>query len=578
MIENSSYKVEKIDVIPDAKLGRLNEMSEVIPAIRRLTEVKFIKHNRNLKYFFGAIPLHLRMNLQQIGWLKNDIGRPILSGVVAVRVLVYATKPLTSATVTLGDDPTVLGQTKPVFMTNYKGIDVWSVNIWFDSKDLPSGAHKLRIHAYAGAKCVARMRRFVEKMPQEILLQKVGEDAALSDAFVPSVLASEKHTHDVTDVISNRPVAIHHPRKSIFSYPIKSVLILRTDQLGDVSASMPAMMRIRKMFPDATITVLCQKFVQDFIGSSGIADEFLTIALSYSHVSEARFITPEAEAQVRKALNGRHFDLAIDLCPGEESQPLMLLCDAHYRVGFKPERFSFIDFGIEVTSRDKINSKAIVNHAAHVMMLVQALESAMEQIQPAVLQITNEVESKILQLYNVKHGEYAIVHSGSRHPLCQWPIENFISVARHLTENEGMPVLFFADIELSDHQKKLCADIKNIVFLERIEASSFDTLISHAGVFIGNETGPKHLAAIRGVPVVISVSIPRLNWREWGQNRGGVSITRQVPCAGCSINNINQCGKEAVCLRSIPADEVISISSGIINENKYHNQGILGLK
>ncbi|GAB6969071.1 hypothetical protein JCM25156A_31100 [Komagataeibacter kakiaceti JCM 25156] len=567
MVDNLNYKVEKIDCIPDAPLEKLTDRSTVIPAIKNLTKIKFIKYNSGLKYLFGAIPLHLRMKLQQIGWLKNNIGRPILCGVVSVRVLVYATKPLTSATLTLDDDPKILAQTKPVFMTTYKGVDIWSVNIWLDSQILPPGAHKLRIHAYSGTKCVARMRRFVEKMPQDILLHKAGEDVALSDAFVPSTSTLDNQNQDITDTVITRPVVVHHPRNSIFSRPIKSVLILRTDQLGDVSASLPAMVRIRKMFPDARITVISQEFVQPIIEHSGIADELLTISLSYSHVSESRFLTEDAENQVRKILNGRSFDLAIDLSPGDESQPLMLLCDAHYRVGFKPERFPFIDFGIEVISRDKINSKAIINHAAHIMMLVQALESAMTQIQPAVSRTVSSTDHEILQNYNLAHDKYAIIHSGSRHELNQWPMENFIDVARYITEKERMPVVFFTDKELSDHQRNLYAGIENIYFLNRMEASSFDTIISHAHIFIGNDTGPKHLASIRGVPLVVSISVPRLNWREWGHNRGGVNITRQVPCTGCGVNNLAQCGKEAVCIRSIPTNEVISEISKLMNES-----------
>lgn len=555
---NKDEPVEIIGGNPDAALKGLVKKSDVPAALGRFYLYKIAQKNSALRYLFPVVPPSYCMYLQQIGWFKNPIGRPTLSGVVAVRVLVYSTKALTSATLTLDDDPTVLARTVPVFVTRYKGIGIWSVNIWFDSKFLPPGAHKLRVHAYAGTKCVARMRRFVGKMRQETLLEHAGEDVAQSDAFVPSPDGPYR-PQDLTDIVTSRPIAVYAPRNSLFARPIKSVLILRIDQLGDVSASMPAMARIRKLFPDAKITVLTQKFVQPMLQDSNIADEYLTISVEYSHESEERFLTPEANAQIRSMLDGRHFDLAIDLSPGNESQPLMLLCDAHYRVGFKPEHFPFIDFGIDVTSRDKVNSKAIINHAAHIMMLVQALETAMTQIQPVVARVPDASEAAVFKEYGLVAGQYAVIHSGARHPINQWPMENFFTLARHLVENEGMRVVFFTDKGLSEQEKRQCADIGNIVFLERVPASAFDTLISHARLFVGNDTGPKHLAATRGVPDIISISIPRLNWQEWGQNRGGVIITRQVPCAGCGINNLAQCGKDAICIRSIPADEVISV-------------------
>lgn len=563
--DNTYDKVEKIDSIPDAPLNKLGPPSGVLPALRRFYLYKVLSRTSALHYLFPVIPFKHRIHLQQIGWLKQPSGRPVLSGVVAVRVLVYSTKALTMATLTLDDDPKVLAQTTPVFVSSYRGIDVWSANIWLDSSKLPAGAHKLHIHAYSGTTRVAHMRRFVGKMPQEILLEKVGEDAAQSDAFVPSP-AEPYLDRDLTDIVTNRPVQVHAPRDSMFSRPIRSILIQRIDQVGDVSASMPAMARIRQMFPDATITVLTQEFVQNILQASGIADEFLTISLGYSPQSEERFLTPEAEAQVRAALTGRSFDLAIDLSPGDESQALMQLCDAHYRVGFKPEQFRFLDFGIEVTSRDKINAKPVINHAAHIAMLVQALEAAMHQIQPAVPRVASTDEAPVFQKYGLKAGQYAVIHSGARHPINQWPMENFMALARDVMAKHRMPVVFFCDTPLSEQEKKLCGDASSIIFLERVPASEFDILISHAHLFVGNDTGPKHLAAVRGVPNVVSVAIARLNWQEWGQNRGGVIISRQVPCAGCGINNLAQCGKDAICIRSIPADDVIAVVDKLLNQ------------
>jgi ADP-heptose:LPS heptosyltransferase len=578
---NADDIVEKINGFPEIPLTRWQPSSEALPILKRSYLLKLTDRYTVLQYLFPVISLAKRIHLLQIGWLKNPIGRPVLSGIVAVRVLIYTTKSLTSATLTLDDDPTVLAQSNPVFMTNYKGVGVWSANIWLDSATIPAGVHKLRIHAYSGTTRVARMRRFVGKLSQQALLEKVGEDAAQSDSFVPSPLGTQARKQNPMDSVLDRPVAVHYPRDSLFARPIKSILILRTDQLGDVSASLPAMARLRKMFPDAVISVLSQKFVQTMIEGSGIADEFLTISLSYSHESERRFLSAESESQIRATLHGRSFDLAIDLSPGEESQPLMLLCDAHYRVGFKPERFSFIDFGIEVTSRDKINSKSIINHAAHIMMLIQALETAMKQIEPSVPRVADAHGIAVFQEYNVTKGQYAVVHSGARHPINQWSMENFIAVARHLAKHEDMPVLFFIDKPLSHDEKNLCVGIENLTILEKLPPSSFDILISNARLFVGNDTGPKHLAATRGVPFIVSISIPRLNWQEWGQNRGGVIVTRQVPCAGCGINNLAQCGKDAVCIRTIPAEDVISIIGTVLHEipsSQHYNTGDLPIK
>jgi ADP-heptose:LPS heptosyltransferase len=77
-------------------------------------------------------------------------------------------------------------------------------------------------------------------------------------------------------------------------------------------------------------------------------------------------------------------------------------------------------------------------------------------------------------------------------------------------------------------------------------------------VFVGNDSGPKHLAALRGVPVV-SLHMARLNWSEWGQEMSGRIISRRVPCAGCGIGlDGEDCGKDFACLRHIRPEEVFA--------------------
>src|SRR3546814_513679 len=88
-----------------------------------------------------------------------------------------------------------------------------------------------------------------------------------------------------------------------------------------------------------------------------------------------------------------------------------------------------------------------------------------------------------------------------------------------------------------------------------LDIDEFDAVLSNAKIMVGNDSGPKHLAATRGVPTV-SVHIDRLNWNEWGQHGTGTILSKRVPCTGCVLNDVQLCGREAVCVRSITVEEV----------------------
>jgi ADP-heptose:LPS heptosyltransferase len=84
----------------------------------------------------------------------------------------------------------------------------------------------------------------------------------------------------------------------------------------------------------------------------------------------------------------------------------------------------------------------------------------------------------------------------------------------------------------------------------------FDALLSFASVFVGNDSGPGHLASLRGTPVV-TLFMARHAWNEWGHENRGYIISRRVPCAGCHIHySPEDCNKGFACIVNIKAEEV----------------------
>jgi hypothetical protein len=81
-------------------------------------------------------------------------------------------------------------------------------------------------------------------------------------------------------------------------------------------------------------------------------------------------------------------------------------------------------------------------------------------------------------------------------------------------------------------------------------------LFGPSDVSVGNDSDPKHLAALRGAKVV-SIHSARINWNEMGQEISGTIISRKVPCAGCGIDHdADECGKDFACIVKISPEEV----------------------
>ena len=92
----------------------------------------------------------------------------------------------------------------------------------------------------------------------------------------------------------------------------------------------------------------------------------------------------------------------------------------------------------------------------------------------------------------------------------------------------------------------------------RLAFDAFDALLAGCAVLVGNDSGPKHLAALRGRPVV-SIHSSRINWSEWKQTGIGYVLSRKMTCAGRRLHyDPEECGHNIACVRDITVEEVFA--------------------
>lgn len=100
----------------------------------------------------------------------------------------------------------------------------------------------------------------------------------------------------------------------------------------------------------------------------------------------------------------------------------------------------------------------------------------------------------------------AFIHSGARLPARVWPLENFRQLAIRLRQS-GVPVLVACDPDQAAWWREhgeTAACPRNV--------GELFSLVDRAGIFIGNCSGPGHLAAISGVPTFTIYGPSLLEW------------------------------------------------------------------
>jgi ADP-heptose:LPS heptosyltransferase len=111
---------------------------------------------------------------------------------------------------------------------------------------------------------------------------------------------------------------------------------------------------------------------------------------------------------------------------------------------------------------------------------------------------------------NSRARAYAVLHPFASEAGKTWPAENFLAVAKHLDRDLGIEPLFIAGAneDLSPFGEYTC--------FQGAPLEEVKSLASGAALFIGNDSGPAHIAAAFGRPVIALWGSSDLdNWRPW---------------------------------------------------------------
>jgi ADP-heptose:LPS heptosyltransferase len=354
---------------------------------------------------------------------------------------------------------------------------------------------------------------------------------------------------------------VRRVERRILPDPVRTILVQRVDQLGDLVCSVPAIRRLREIFPEAKLVGLLTPANATLAERLGLFDEIVTAAFSESVVERRRVLPIEAQGALRDALLPHKFDVAIDLGEGDESRALLLLSGARFLYGFKDRNAPWLDAGLDFNAHDPINGIEIVPPSRKMVLLIEGLRMLAEN-QAQAMPSSDRAD---LSAYGIGPNQrFAVVHSGARLAYTRWP--HFDALVRMLLERTDLRIILFSDDQAAADNILAAAGGSDRlhVIAGLIPFADFDALLAQCCLFVGNDSGPKHLAALRGAPVV-SLHMARLNWREWGQEMSGRIVSRRVPCAGCGIGlHGEECGKGFACLTHIRPEEVFAAAQELL--------------
>jgi lipopolysaccharide heptosyltransferase II len=339
----------------------------------------------------------------------------------------------------------------------------------------------------------------------------------------------------------------------------RRVLCVRLDQLGDVLMTTPAIRALKESgSSDRRITLLTSS------GGAGIArlvpevDEVLAYDPPWMKATPPR-AGCGADFEMIDRLRARSFDAAVIFTVYSQNPlPAALFC---YLAGI-PLRLAHCRENPYQLLTDWIpetEPESGVRHEVRRQLDLVSAVGARTADDRLSLRPTDDAIRRIdatldrLGLRGARR--WAVIHPGASAPSRRYPPEGFAEAARRLVRDEGLRLVFTGgrgELELVDSIRR-AMDAPSDSLAGRLELDELAALIARAPVLIVNNTGPAHIAAAVGTPVVDLYALTNLQHTPWGV--ASRVLYHDVPCKPC-YKSVCPTGHHD-CLRLVPPEAVV---------------------
>jgi len=318
----------------------------------------------------------------------------------------------------------------------------------------------------------------------------------------------------------------------------RTILVMRYRFIGDTVLTVPFLRNLRSAYPDARIDLMLEPFSGQVIEGCPYVDRVIPFELRTIHRYSKRTDRGKIAGNLHywNMIRKERYDAVFVLKRSLSSALLVWAACIPRRIGFATE-------GRRLFLTDPVIYR---NDQHEVENFLDCLRVIGAPVGSTALELwtTPEQDRKVSTLFagtGWKSGDLkVIIHAAASLPAKQWPLERFTSVMRELRDQ--FQARFVYTGAKSDSP-----------LYESIEASGRFSGLNLCGVtslreniavyracdlFFGVDSGPMHMAAAAGVPVVALFGpTDERKWGPWGEGHSVVS--KHLACHPCKPHKCN---------------------------------------
>ena len=336
------------------------------------------------------------------------------------------------------------------------------------------------------------------------------------------------------------------------------ILVRSVNWVGDAVMTTAAIGAIREQFPQAEISLLANPLVSQLFSPHPWVDRVITFDRNGAH----RGIT--GKLRLAAELRRQAFDAAIILPNSFDSALVPWLAGIPIRLGKSSD-----GRGLLLSGRYRPDERASGCHEVQYYLGLVNHFGISGQASVPFLSTTpaeDDAARALLAGHAIQAGDFILgVNPGAAFGSAKrWYPDRFAEVARHLIRQRQAKVVIFGgpgetDIaaEISGLLNGDCLNLAGTTSVRGLMA-----LIRNCQLFVTNDSGPMHIAAAFGVPLVaIFGSTDHATTSPYTER--AVIVRKDCDCAPCKLR---ECPSDHRCMTAVTAADVITAAQQLLEK------------
>jgi lipopolysaccharide heptosyltransferase I len=331
-----------------------------------------------------------------------------------------------------------------------------------------------------------------------------------------------------------------------FREPPRRILIIKPSAIGDVVHTLPILNLLRRRWPDAHLAWLVTPACAGLLEGHPQLDD----VIRFDRRRFGRGWRDPGSAHALWAfirdLRRRNFDLVLDLQGLFRSGFFAWQTRAPVRVGFAKARelaHLFYTHRVHVGTTEQHAIDRYLKMAAEVGCDPGPVEF--------IFHVTDADRAHVDSLVG-NLGPFAVVFPGTNWPTKRWPIERFAALPQRLRDRFGLATVAAG----SPDEVQLCSAVGGAVNTAgKTNLRQLVALLERASLVIANDSGPMHIAAALGRPLVTLFG-PTNPVRTGPYRRVDTVLRLDIPCSPCYSR---RCSHQS-CLQWLQVDPVLRLA------------------